>query len=74
MKQQAPTIVHQSVRRRRGMIAVSRALGVTYPHLYRCLRWLNGDKLNGRQPGKALEASIRSDYPELIERRDACSL
>ena len=70
MKQQetAPSIVRRAVQQRRGIIAVSRRLGITYPHLYRCLRWLNGDTIKGRKPGQALEASIRADYPELVER------
>lgn len=57
--------------RRRGMLAIADSLSVTYPHLYRCVVWLNGDTAKGRKPGMALEASIRERYPELIQTKGA---
>ncbi len=53
--------------RRIGIVAAAADLGVGYPHLYKCVRWLNGERTeHARKPGRALAASIRQRYPELI--------
>ena len=53
--------------RRIGIVAAAADLGVGYPHLYKCVRWLNGEPTeHARKPGRALAASIRQRYPELI--------
>lgn len=56
----------ESRTRRRGMVAAARRCGVAYTSFYRCVAYLNGDLERGRRPGPALEAAIRSLYPELI--------
>lgn len=61
------TIKIERTTRRRGITRAARSLGVGYPHLYRCVKWLNGDERNGRKPGRDLERAIRSRFPELVE-------
>ena len=59
--------------RRRGMGPAAVALGVTYGHLYRCVKWLNGERGSiPRQPGAALAAAIHQQYPELIKKGKPC--
>lgn len=54
-------------RRRIGIVAAAADLGVGYPHLYKCIRWLNGDRSDhARKPGRALAERIRQRYPELL--------
>ena len=53
--------------RRIGIVAAAAELGVGYPHLYKCIRWLNGDRSDhARKPGRALAERIRQRYPELL--------
>ncbi len=60
--------------RRVGMGRAAATLGVTYGHLYRCVRWLNGERGSiPRQPGAALESTIRRQYPELIKAAKTCT-
>lgn len=53
--------------RRIGIVAAAADLGVGYPHLYKCVRWLNGERTeHARKPGRDLASRIREQYPELI--------
>lgn len=62
------TITRGRTPRRNGIGAASADLGVGYPHLYKCLRWLAGDRTpSARKPGRDLENAIRHRYPELVE-------
>lgn len=65
-----PSVRHERTTRRRGITHAADALGVGYSHLYRCVRWLNGDRdpARARKPGRALEAAISDRYPELIQQ------
>lgn len=57
--------------RRIGIVAAAADLGVGYPHLYKCVRWLNGDRSeHSRRPGRDLAARIRERYPELLNTRE----
>ena len=58
--------------RRNGICAAAQRLGVTYGHLYKCLRWLHGDiSPRARPPSPDLERNIRQLYPELLPREEA---
>lgn len=58
--------------RRNGICAAAQRLGVSYGHLYKCLRWLHGDiSQRARPPSPDLERNIRKLYPELLPREEA---
>lgn len=74
-----PVPVTLGARRRQGICSAAERLGVTYGHLYKCLRWMHGDiSHRARPPSEDLERNIRTLYPELLPNAErskeaACS-